>query len=286
MLLSGKKYLWKMPQDIDKAIVANFAAKYNLAYPVVQTLLSRGYDSEQKINDFVFSVLDRSIFDASIMKDARKAALRIIDAINKQEKILIFGDYDVDGITSTSMMLCCLLPLGATINFFLPNRVKDGYGLSSKIVTRAAKNNYSVIITVDNGITAFEPAQEAKKLGIDLIITDHHKPHEILPDAYAIVNPHQNDCPYPYKELAGVGVTFKLLSLVYELLSKSLPEKVYELLTLGTVADVVPLTGENRYWVKHGLQQISKHDSFSIQVLKSNAKVTKDELTSLDVGFF
>ena len=164
----------------------------------------------------------------------------------KKEKILICGDYDVDGITSSSLMLMGLLPLGALVNFYLPNRVKDGYGLSTKIVQKAADNDYKVLITVDNGITAFAAAELAAKLNLDLIITDHHRPHDHVPFAYAIVNPHQADCAYPYKYFAGVGVAFKLISLLYEQKRLQIPGKVIELLLFGTVADVVPLTGENR----------------------------------------
>ncbi|HLE76434.1 MAG TPA: DHHA1 domain-containing protein, partial [Candidatus Babeliales bacterium] len=153
------------------------------------------------------------------------------------------------------------------------------------IVERAARNGYKVIITVDNGITAFEPALKAKELGVDLIITDHHRQHAELPDAFAIVNPNQNNCPYPFKKLAGVGVSFKLLSLLYEQKGVSLPEKAYELLLLGTVADVVPLLGENRFWVRHGLQYVNTTESFSFKTLKENGKVVRPVVSSLDIGF-
>ena len=172
-----------------------------------------------------------------------------MQAIESHEKMLICGDYDVDGITSAALILTCLLPLGANINFFLPNRARDGYGLSATTVERAARNNYRCIITVDNGITAFQAAQAAQRLGIDLIITDHHKPHAQLPPALAIVNPHQSSCTYPFKGFAGVGVSFKLMSLLYERLNIPLPKQVYELLLLGTIADVVPLVSENRFSV-------------------------------------
>src|SRR3989338_7524893 len=179
-------------------------------------------------------------------------------------------------------MMTCLLPLGAQVNFYLPHRIKDGYGLSTKVVHRAADNGYKVIITVDNGTTAFEQAKAAKERGIDLIITDHHQPHGELPDAYAFVNPHQKDCQYPFKEFAGVGVTFKILSLLYQKKGLSLPEKAYELLLLGTIADVVPLVGENRFWVRYGLQWANKKTSLSLQVLKENGKCTHPRLSSLD----
>jgi len=175
--------------------------------------------------------------------------------------------------------------LGASINFYLPHRVKDGYGLSTKVVERAAQNNYTLIITVDNGITAFDPVDRANELGVDVIITDHHKAHERLPNAFAIVNPNQPDCTYPHKNLAGVGVIFKVLSLLYECRKQKLPEKVYELLLLGTIADVVPLVGENRFWVRHGLNCVNRSQSFSFNVLKNNGKVTKPVISATDIGF-
>ena len=202
-----------------------------------------------------------------------------------KKKYLIFGDYDVDGITSSSLMMICLLPLKAQVNFFLPNRVRDGYGLSVNAVERAAQNGYKLIITVDNGITAFDPVKRARELGVDVIITDHHRPHDHVPEAYAVVNPNQEDCPYPFKVLAGVGVTFKLLSLLYEKYQKQMPSKAYELLLLGTVADVVPLHGENRFWVRHGLQYINDVESIALRVLKTNANVTKTMLSATDIGF-
>ena len=241
--------------------------------------------SKEAIYDFLFTSYEKDVAHPSLMKDAEKAVTRIIDALNNKEKILICGDYDVDGITSSAMMMLCLVPLGAHINYFLPNRIRDGYGLSIKTVTRAAANNYKLLITVDNGISAFDPALEAKKLGIDLIITDHHQPHDHLPDAFAIIDPYQTDCLYPYKKFAGVGVTFKILSYLYEKLGLTLPDKVYELMLLGTVADVVPLTGENRYWTRYGLQHVQKKESFALTVLKENARIQKENLSSTDIGF-
>jgi len=282
--LQGSKYLWMLPPVDDKAI-ADLASRYAISFSIAQTLLTRGFTSPEMIDSFLFSSLEKDVAHASRMKGAQEAVDRILRAIEKKEKILVFGDYDVDGITSSALMMIALIPLGADINFFLPNRVKDGYGISTHIVERAAKNKYSLIITVDNGITAFEPAKRAKELGIDLIITDHHRPHGHLPDAFAIVNPNQSDCSYPFKTLAGVGVTFKILSLLYEQKGLTLPAKAYELLLLGTIADVVPLVGENRFWVRYGLQYINKTESLSLKVLKQNSKVTKPTLSSTDIGF-
>lgn len=282
--VSGIKYIWKLPET-DTQKVLDIASEFSLSIPLSQILHSRGYVTKDAIEDYLFSSEAKDVASAKLMKDAEKAVDRILEAIKNKEKILVFGDYDVDGITSSALMMTALSPLGADINFYLPHRVKDGYGLSTKVVNRAADNNYKVVITVDNGTTAFEQAKMAKERGVDLIITDHHQPHGALPDAYAIVNPHQKGCKYPFKEFAGVGVTFKILTLLYEKLDKKLPEKAYELLLLGTVADVVPLLGENRFWVRYGLQWANTKDSLSLRVLKENGKCARPKLTSLDVGF-
>ena len=283
-ILQGQKYIWRLP-DSDPMAVAALASAYNLSFPVAQTLVRRGFTTKETIDSFLFSTFERDVAHASQMKDAEKAVDRILHAIANKEKILVFGDYDVDGITSSSLMMICLLPLGANVNFFLPHRVRDGYGISSKVVERAAKNGYSLIITVDNGITAHEPAITARACGIDLIITDHHRPHDSVPDAFAVVNPNQVDCSYPFKVLAGVGVIFKVMSLLYERKGLQMPAKAYELLLLGTVADVVPLLGENRFWVRHGLSYVNRIESLSLQMLKQNGKVTKPRMTATDIGF-
>lgn len=280
----GQKYLWKLPST-DQQRIGAIASRYNLSFAIAQVLYTRGLTNEDDIERFLFTTFEDSVADARLLKDAEKAANRILLAIEKQEAILISGDYDVDGITSSAMMMICLLPLGAKINYFLPHRVKDGYGLSMKTVERAAQNNYKVLITVDNGITAIDQAVRAKELGIDLIITDHHRPHSHVPDAFAIINPNQIDCSYPHKTLAGVGVAFKLLSLLYEKQGLQLPTKAYELLLLGTVADVVPLVGENRFWVRHGLHYINRVESASFKLLKSNGKITKSKISATDIGF-
>jgi len=279
----GFNYNWLLPA-LNQELVYRLSSLYNFSVPLIQTLVNRGLDNKEKLDEFLF-ICEKDIGLARLLKDSEKAVQRIVQALEKNEKILVVGDYDVDGITSTAMMMLCLLPLGADVNFFLPHRVRDGYGLSTKIIERAAANGYSVVITVDNGITAYEPARLAKKHGIDLIITDHHRPQDPLPDAYAVIDPVQSDCLYPFKSLAGVGVAFKLLSLLYETLGKKLPDKVYELLLLGTIADVVPLLGENRYWVRRGLRYLEEHISYSFAALKNNARLGEKAISSLDVAF-
>ncbi len=282
--VQGSKYWWRLPVE-QPELVGQIVRQCNLSFPIAQALISRGFGTKVEIERFLFSSYERDVAHSSQMKDMVKAVERVLIAIERQERILVFGDYDVDGITSSALMMLCLPAIGAKINFFLPNRKRDGYGLSSKVVRQAASSGYKLIITVDNGVTAFEPAKVAKELGLDLIITDHHRAHGHLPDAYAIVNPNQVDCPYPHKTLAGVGVTFKLLSLIYELKGMELPHKVYELLMLGTIADVVPLIGENRFWVQYGLNLANQSQSLAFKTLKTNAGVDKARLTSTDIGF-
>lgn len=281
--VQGLKYRWQIP-PVDNQKAQDIAVAYSLSFAVSHVLVARKFFPSQTLDRYLFGDADL-VHDPALLKDATKAVDRILKAIEHKEKILICGDYDVDGVTSSALLMMGLLPFDAQINFFLPNRVRDGYGLSTTIIERAAKNGYSVVITVDNGITAFEPAKKAQELGIDLIITDHHKPHAHVPQAFAVVNPQQVDCPYPFKYFAGVGVAFKLLTLLYKKLDTPIPLKVYELLLLGTIADVVPLVEENRWWVRYGLRYIKEHESYSLQVLKKNGKIEKPILSATDIGF-
>lgn len=282
--VQGAKYLWKMPQTDLSAVLA-LSARYNLSVPVAQTLANRGLIAPELVDAFLFSAFERDVPSGTQMKDLEKAAERILVAIKNKEKILVFGDYDVDGITATSLVMQCLLSLGAVINFYLPNRMRDGYGLSPMLVDKAAANGYRLLITVDNGIAAHAAALRAQELGVDLIITDHHQAHDTLPVAHAIVDPNQPSCAYPCKYLAGVGVAFKVMQQVYACIGRSLPDKVYELLMLGTIADVVPLVDENRFWVRYGLHRTNSNESVAIAVLKQNANLQKPKLTARDVGF-
>lgn len=284
-IIQGLKYRWQCPAG-DTDAIRNISHENNLSFPIAQTLYQRGYTDHHQVQSFLFCSFEKDVPHPTLLKGSVVAAQRIIKAIENKEKILVFGDYDVDGVTSSATLLTALIPLGANINYFLPHREKDGYGLSTTAVRRAKNSGYSLIITVDNGITALEPAALARELGIDLIITDHHRPHDKLPDALTIVNPNQDDCPYPFKKLAGVGVIFKIVCLIYEYLGiPQLPTKLYELLMLGTIADVVPLTEENRYWVQYGLSSVNKHQSPALKALMNNAALTKTHLQSLDIGF-
>lgn len=286
MVREGLAHQWRLPAHTDPTAVQAIAADLNIALPIAEVLYQRGYQSVAACRNFLFTPAE-VVGNAALLKDAERAVERIIRAITLQEKILIAGDYDVDGVTSSALMMRCLKDCGAQSNFFLPHRVRDGYGLSPATVERAARNQYRLIMTVDNGITAFDAAQKAREYGIDLIITDHHRPLERgLPDAYAIVDPYQTECPYPFKGFAGVGVSFKLMSLLYARLGRDIPDDVFELLTLGTIADVVPLLDENRYYVREGLRRLGRVESFALRVLKENARLQDKKLSSLDIGFY
>lgn len=287
MLVQGEKFVWHVPEEIQtKEKIKKLAYACQISFPLAKILISRGIETKEDAFDFFFTEYEKNVFCSSKLKDANKAVTRILKAIENEEKILIFGDYDVDGMTSTSIILLALIPLGAKINFYLPNRKKDGYGLSSRVVEIAKKNNYKLIITVDNGTTAHEPAKLAKKLGLDLIITDHHQPKSELPECLALVNPHQKNCSYPNKDFCGAGVAFKIMDLLYKEKKMQLPAKVYELLAMGTIADVVPLEKENRYWVKKGIQQINQSMSFSLKCLTLNCPNKEVNFwTSTDLAF-
>lgn len=284
--IQGLSHIWKIP-SFPKHEICSLAIDLHLNPTIAALLYARGYKTSKDAHNFLFPIYDNQIYHPKYMKNATTAALRIQKAILNKEKILIAGDYDVDGITSTSLAMKALLNLGANVNFFLPDRKIDGYGLSVKTIKRAKQHGYKLIITVDNGISAFDALKEAKLLDIDVVVTDHHQPPNPMPEgAFCIVNPHQEGCDYPFKELAGVGVSFKLMTYLYEIFEKPFPQELYELFLLGTIADVVPLIDENRFLVATILKDVNKKNSPAILTLKKNAKLESSKhLTSTDIGF-
>ena len=214
-----------------------------------------------------------------LMKDMKKAVDRIIDAISHSEKILVFGDYDVDGTTSVASMYQFLLSIHdeSCVDYYVPHRYREGYGVSKMGIDYAAANGMSLIVCLDCGIKSVELIRYAATLGIDFVVCDHHLPDTVLPPAVAILNPKQTDCAYPYKELCGCGVGFKLMSAISETLD--LPEETYlkylDLVATAIAADIVPMTGENRVLAYHGLQQINEHPSPGIKALIQLSGITK-----------
>ncbi len=204
-----------------------------------------------------------------LMKDMEKAVQRIENAINSKEKILVYGDYDVDGTSSVASVFSFLKSIYSNIDFYIPHRYKEGYGISSQGIQLARENNFTLIVSLDCGIKSIELISEAQKSGIDFVVCDHHLPDEILPEAVAILNPKQNDCSYPYKELCGCGVGFKLMQALAERFN--LPEESYlqylDLVATAIAADIVPIDGENRILAYYGVKKINTNPSTGIKTL-------------------
>lgn len=249
-------------------------------------LEARGYDTASQISDFFDT--DVALSDPFEIKDMEKGALRVQKAIDNFEKICVYGDYDCDGLTATAMLYTYLELNGADVIYFVPSRLTDGYGLNANAVKTLKDNGVDLIITVDNGISAIEEAKLIKELGMDMVITDHHKPSDVLPECEAIIDPHREDDSSVFKEFAGVGVTFKFICALDYMLSGDMdPEMILDqysdLIALGTVADLVPLVGENRLLVKRGLQMINEEPRPAFSVLARAAglegKITSERLS-------
>jgi single-stranded-DNA-specific exonuclease len=223
------------------------------------------------------------------MRDMDLATARIWKAVDDREMILVYGDYDVDGITSTTLLTSALTRVGAKVGYFIPDRIRDGYGFSMRGVEVAKRRRARVVVTADCGITATAEVRAAKEHGIDVIVTDHHEPLGELPEAVAILNPKRKDCPYPFKELAGVGVVLKLVQGLIASRPGSLPDDfVHEhldLVALGTIADVVPLRGENRIFAKMGLERICSSAKPGIMALKEVAGLRARRVESGHVAY-
>ncbi|KIL46107.1 single-stranded-DNA-specific exonuclease RecJ [Jeotgalibacillus campisalis] len=247
---------------------------------VAQLLVKRGLTAVEEAKSFLY-VENQSFYDPFLLLGMEQAVTRIKTAVDNQEQIMVYGDYDADGVTSTSVMLSALQEMGANVEFYIPNRFTEGYGPNEDAFRFAAEQGVSLLITVDNGISGLHEAQVLKELGVDLIITDHHEPGPELPDALAIIHPNHPNGNYPFRELAGVGVAFKM---AHALLGKP-PVHLLDLAAIGTIADLVPLKDENRLIVKKGLHELRQTKRKGIQALCKVAGSTVAELNEESVGF-
>jgi single-stranded-DNA-specific exonuclease len=245
-------------------------------------LNNRGLREKEQIDKFFEDTYQYN--DPFKLKDMDKAIDRISQAIEDEQKIVIYGDYDVDGITSTVILFLYLSYLGADVDFYIPSRDKEGYGLSIEAINKLASENTQLIITVDNGITAIEEVKYANSIGIDVVITDHHKSLEVLPPAVAVVDPHRKDCNSGYLNLAGVGVVFKLICAL-DGDSANIMENYGDLIAIGTVADVMCLVGENRKIVKEGLRKLNTCPSNGVKALLDIITIKNGEIKSEDISF-
>jgi single-stranded-DNA-specific exonuclease len=260
-------YKWKYPENGDQNNLKNFN-EYNIPQVVQKILISRQIINTDLLKKFIYPKL-KYLYNPFIFPDMEKAVTRIIAALKNGENILIYGDYDVDGVTSVCILYEAFHELGGKVLFYIPDRNKEGYGISDEGINQALKKNVTLIITVDCGITAVEQIDKALSGGIDTIICDHHENIGKQPNAYAILNPKHKNNPYPCKDLAGCGVTFKLLQGVCDKLGVD-DEFSYSFLdyvALGTAADIVNIVDENRILVYHGLKRINEGKRFGINSL-------------------
>lgn len=255
--------------------------------PLLAMMLDiRGITKEEDVVNFLQENKDFS--DPFLMKDMDKAVERITTAVENGEKICVYGDYDADGVTSTSLLYSYLRDsLGADVMFYIPTRTGEGYGMNKGAVDKIHSLGVTLIITVDNGISAREEIDYANSLGIDTVITDHHMPSGAIPKAVAVVNAHQQDDKSPFKDFSGVGVAFKLVMAIEGEYADvdSLLENFSDIATLGTIGDIVPLVGENRTLVKNGLRHIQNSDRIGINAMKQESGIAEKEINSSNVAF-
>ena len=279
------RLIWDRP-DVDERRAGALAAALDLDPVIARLLVLRGIDTADEAGRFLHPSIDH-LHDPFRLADLPLAVDRLQRAIEKRERIAIHGDYDVDGVTSTVILRRVLELLGADVVHFIPERLKDGYGLEPAAVERLAARGVAVMVSADCGIRSQAAAARARELGVDLIVTDHHEPEAVLPPALAVINPKRRDCDYPDKNLAGVGVALKLVQALCLRSDRAawLPAFV-KLAAVGTVADVVPLRGENRVIAKLGLERLSrKRHAVGLQALLDSAGLLGESLTGFHVAF-
>ncbi len=270
--------------DFDE--VSSLSKKLGLPPLVAALLISRGHPDEDSARKFLNPQFE-DLHDPLLLKGMREAVARILKSVANKEKVLIWGDYDVDGTTGTVLLRNVLHRLGVETGFHIPNRFTEGYGINIPALEKAKADGFSLVISVDCGIRSFEPLEWAKENGLDVIVTDHHlsDPEKGNPPSVAVVNPNQPGCLYPDKDLAGVGVAFKLAqALLREKSDEKLITSFLEIAAIGTVADVMRLTGENRSIVSLGLKELVKTMNTGLRALMEVSDCTS-EMTSLHIGF-
>lgn len=274
---------WEISTE-NKEKQKQIANKYNISELLAGILLNRGID-EDKIKVFL-SPTRSDFYDPFLMPDMQIAVDRIIKAINQKEKMIIYGDYDVDGITSISVLKQFLEERGIEVGYYIPNRLDEGYGLNKEAIKNIADNGYKLMITVDCGISGIEEIEYATSLGIETIVTDHHEPLDILPKAVAVIDAKISTNKYPFNQLAGVGVVFKLIQAIS--IKLDLDEKEYlkylDLVCVGTISDIVPLVDENRVIAKLGLKLVEVTKNLGLKRLIEVAGYKKIDSSAVSFG--
>ena len=269
--------------EADNSRVAEISKKFGISPLVAKIIYMRGIRDDISIENFIKK--DFSGFhDPFLLPDMEAAVDFIYDAVNSGKKIAVYGDYDVDGITATYIVYDYLRSMGANVIYYIPDRAEEGYGINISAIDQLKQNQIQVIVTVDVGITAVDEIAYAKSLDIDVVVTDHHTLKETIPDCIAVINPKRADSRYPYDSLAGVGVAYKL---IYALsgLDRHIVDKYSDIVAIGTIADMVPLMGENRFIVDNGLKNLKKCSNVGILALINVASLTNREITAATVGY-
>ena len=274
-------YNWQFAPQVDDADFTKIAKKAGLGAEVARLLFERGIKDEASLKKFLEPSLE-DLHDPYLLNDMEKAVERIRHAIEQGELILIYGDYDADGMTSASIVKESLEQLGAECLVYLPNRFTDGYGPNASVYKYfIEQQGVSLIVTVDNGVAGHEAIDLAQSMGVDVIVTDHHSMPEILPDAYAIIHPEHPGADYPFKHLAGCGVAFKLACALLE----EVQVELLDLVAIGTIADMVSLTDENRIMVQYGLEVLRNTQRMGLQEMFEIAGISSSDVTEETVGF-
>ncbi len=278
--------IWNFKKHGDLNEIKHLSAALNVNMTIARLLVQRNIKTFNEAKAFFRPRLS-DLHDPFLMKDMEKAVARLDLAIANQEKVLIYGDYDVDGTTSVALMYSFLKARIAQIEYYIPDRYTEGYGISPQSIDYAEQNGFSLIIALDCGIKAVDKIAGARDRGLDFVICDHHNPDESVPPAVAVLDPKQPDCPYPYKELSGCGVGFKLLQAYCQKNGIEL-EEIYDLLDLVVVSiasDIVPITGENRVLAYYGLKKLNSNPGIGLQTIINFAGINGSEITISDIVF-
>ena len=278
--------VWNLKQEGDINIIKHLSVAFNVDMVIANLLAQRGISNYAEAQAFFRPKL-ADLHNPMLMKDMDKAVERLERAIDNQEKVLIYGDYDVDGTTSVAMMYQFLRSRLKNLDYYIPDRYSEGYGISKTSILYAAEQKFSLVIVLDCGIKAVEKIQMAKELGIDFIICDHHNPGDTIPNAVAVLDPKRPDCPYPYKELSGCGVGFKLLQAFSKRNNIPFSEltELLDLLVVSIASDIVPLTGENRVLAFYGLKKLNTSPSIGLKTIMQYSGLNTEEKSVSDIVF-
>lgn len=275
------KFKWVIDHESDENAVDHLAKELGIPRILSRILLQRGIDCFDKARTY-FRPEVEELHDPFLMKDMDKAVDRLHQALEKGEKILVYGDYDVDGVSGCSLLYLILSRMvGSRVTYYIPDRITEGYGLSRQAIQEHAEKGVTLILAIDCGVTAVDEIRFARELGVDVLVCDHHEPGDELPPAAAILDPKRPDCPYPFKELAGVGVGFKLMQALYQRLGlvEAELDEYLDIVAIGSCADIVPLIDENRILVRHGLDRINSNPRFGIKALLESSGIDRKEIT-------